>query len=115
MKNGRVIGAYADGGEGVVRYSAKAVVLATGGFGGNEEIVAEQGWNTDGMRIVGSPNAAGDGYRIAMDNGACSFMADSAQSILYAIELFLPSTSTMRLKTRSTAISASPRAAPCCG
>ena len=29
--------------------------------------------------------------------------------------LFLPSTSTMRLKTRSTAISASPRAAPCCG
>ena len=35
MKNGRVIGAYADGGEGVVRYSAKAVVLATGGFGGN--------------------------------------------------------------------------------
>ena len=90
MKNGRVIGAYADGGEGVVRYSAKAVVLATGGFGGNEEIVAEQGWNTDGMRIVGSPNAAGDGYRIAMDNGACSFMADSAQSILYAIEAFPP-------------------------
>ena len=90
MKNGRVIGAYADGGEGVVRYSAKAVVLATGGFGGNEEIVAEQGWNTDGIRIVGSPNAAGDGYRIAMDNGACSFMADSAQSILYAIEAFPP-------------------------
>lgn len=90
MKDGKVAGAYADGDEGVVQYNARAVVLATGGFGGNEEVIAEQGWNTDGMHIVGSPNAAGDGYRLAMDNGARNFMADSAQSILYAIEAFPP-------------------------
>mgnify|MGYP002594094521 FL=1 len=90
MKDGRIVGAYADGDEGVLQYNAKAVVFATGGFGGNEEVIAEQGWNTDGMHIVGSPNAAGDGYRLAMDNGALNFMADSAQSILYAIEAFPP-------------------------
>lgn len=90
MKDGKIAGAYADGDEGVLQYNAKAVVFATGGFGGNEEVIAEQGWNTDGMHIVGSPNAAGDGYRLAMDNGARNFMADSAQSILYAIEAFPP-------------------------
>lgn len=90
MKDGKIAGAYGDGDEGVLQYNAKAVVFATGGFGGNEEVIAEQGWNTDGMHIVGSPNAAGDGYRLAMDNGARNFMADSAQSILYAIEAFPP-------------------------
>ena len=90
MKNGTVLGAYADGVEGVLQYNAKAVVLATGGFGGNAEAIAEQGWSTDGMRIVGSSNAAGDGYRLALDGGALSCMADSAQSILYFIEA-LPS------------------------
>ena len=90
MKDGKVAGAYASGDEGTLQYNAKAVVFATGGFGGNEEVIAEQGWNTDGIHIVGSPNAAGDGYRLAMDNGARNFMADSAQSILYAIEAFPP-------------------------
>ena len=90
FKDGKVAGAYASGDEGTLQYNAKAVVFATGGFGGNEEVIAEQGWNTDGMHIVGSPNAAGDGYRLAMDNGARNFMADSAQSILYAIEAFPP-------------------------
>ena len=90
MKDGKVAGAYAQGDEGTLQYNAKAVVFATGGFGGNEEVIAEQGWDTEGMHIVGSPNAAGDGYRMAMDNGARNFMAQSAQSILYAIEAFPP-------------------------
>lgn len=90
MKDGKVAGAYAAADEGALQYNARAVVFATGGFGGNEEVIAEQGWNTDGMHIVGSPNAAGDGYRLAMDNGARNFMADSAQSILYAIEALPP-------------------------
>ena len=90
MDGGNVAGAYAQGDEGTLRYNAKAVIFATGGFGGNEEVIAQQGWNTEGMRIVGSPNAAGDGYRLAMDQGAKSFMPDSAQSILYAIEALPP-------------------------
>ncbi|WP_080801726.1 FAD-dependent oxidoreductase [Arabiibacter massiliensis] len=92
MRDGdkKVTGAYAEGDEGVVQYNARAVVLATGGFGGNAEVIAEQGWDTDGIHIVGSPNAAGDGYRLAMDQGARNFMAQSAQSILYAIQAFPP-------------------------
>ena len=69
MDGGKVVGAYAQGDEGTLRYNAKAVIFATGGFGGNEEVIAEQGWNTEGMRIVGSPDASGDGYRLAMDQG----------------------------------------------
>lgn len=88
MQDKKVAGAYADGDEGTVQYNAKAVVFATGGFGGNAEVIAEQGWDTDGVHIVGSPNAAGDGYRLAMDNGGKNMMAGSAQSILYAIQAF---------------------------
>ena len=90
MQNGKVAGAYATGDEGTLQYNAKAVVFATGGFGGNPDVIAEQGWNTDGLHVVGSPNAAGDGYKMASDNGAKSLMNQSAQSILYAIEALPP-------------------------
>lgn len=117
MRDGdkKVIGAYAEGDEGVVQYNARAVVLATGGFGGNAEVIAEQGWDTDGIHIVGSPNAAGDGYRLAMDQGARNFMAQSAQSILYAIQAFPPIDFQDAAENPSTATSASRRAARCCG
>lgn len=86
MEGGKVAGAYAESkDDGVVQYNAKAVVMATGGFGGNPELIAKQGWNTEHLFIVGSPNAAGDAYKMAMEIGAKDFMQDSAQSILYMI------------------------------
>ncbi len=85
MNNDVVAGAYAEGDKGTIKYNAKAVVLATGGFGGNPELIAKQGWNTEHLFIVGSPNAAGDAYKMAMEIGAKDFMQDSAQSILYMI------------------------------
>lgn len=85
ISDGKVAGAYAEGPEGVVQYNAKAVVLATGGFGGSPEYIQKQGWNVEHLFIVGSENAAGDGYRMALEAGAKDFMPDSAQSILYNI------------------------------
>ncbi|MEA5018793.1 MAG: FAD-dependent oxidoreductase [Gordonibacter sp.] len=85
-----VTGAYAEGNDGNIQYNARAVVFATGGFGGSPDVISEQGWGTDGIHIVGSPDASGDGYRMAMDQGADNFMPQSAQSILYAIEALPP-------------------------
>ncbi|MDR1359300.1 MAG: FAD-dependent oxidoreductase [Coriobacteriales bacterium] len=86
LENGNIAGAYATSAdEGTVEYNAKAVVLATGGFGGNAEYIAEQGWNTEHLFIVGSSNAAGDAYRMARDIGAKGFIQDSSQSILYMV------------------------------
>ncbi|MDR0501290.1 MAG: FAD-dependent oxidoreductase [Coriobacteriales bacterium] len=90
LNNGKVAGAYATGPDGVTQYNAKAVVLAAGGFGGSSDMIAKQGWDTDDIFIVGSPNAAGDGYRMATEAGALDMLADAAQSILYAIPAFPP-------------------------
>ncbi len=91
MKDGAVVaGAYAEGDEGVVQYNCKAVVFATGGFGGNPELIEKQGWDIENLFVVGSSNAAGDAYRMALEVGAKDFMSDSAQSILYNIPALPP-------------------------
>ncbi|MDR2715453.1 MAG: FAD-dependent oxidoreductase [Coriobacteriaceae bacterium] len=88
VEDGTIAGAYAKGAEGTVQYNAKAVVLATGGFGGNPELIEKQGWNIEHLFVVGSPNAAGDAYKMALEIGAKDFISDSAQSILYMIPAF---------------------------
>jgi fumarate reductase flavoprotein subunit len=88
LEGGAVAGAYAEGPEGVIKYNAKAVILAGGGFGGSSEVIAKQGWDTEGIFIVGSPNAAGDSYRMATEVGALDMLTDAAQSILYGIQAF---------------------------
>lgn len=90
MEDGAVVGLYAEGPDGVAQYNCKAVVFATGGFGGNPDYIEQQGWNVDNLFVVGSSNAAGDGYRMAREVGAADFMVDSAQSILYNIPALPP-------------------------
>ncbi|MEG0757517.1 MAG: FAD-dependent oxidoreductase [Raoultibacter sp.] len=90
MEDGKVAGIYAKGPDGVTQYNAKAVIFATGGFGGNPEYIGKQGWDTEYLYVVGSPNAAGDAYRMAMEVGVKDFMPDSCQSILYNIPALPP-------------------------
>lgn len=90
MSDGAVVGAYAEGEQGTVQYNCKAVVFATGGFGGNPDLIAQQGWDVTNLFVVGSSNAAGDAYRMALEVGAKDFMTDSAQSILYSIPALPP-------------------------
>lgn len=86
MDNGAVVGVYAEGPEGVIQYNAKAVVLATGGFGGSPELLEKQGWNTESLHIVGSSNAAGDAYKMCMEVGAKDSLPYASQSVLGFIE-----------------------------
>ena len=90
QQDGAIVGAYAEGDDGVVQYNCKAVVFATGGFGGNPELIKQQGWDIENLFVVGSSNAAGDAYRMALEVGAKDFMNDSAQSILYNIPALPP-------------------------
>lgn len=85
-----IVGLYAEGDEGVAQYNCRAVVFATGGFGGNPDYIEQQGWDVSNLFVVGSSNAAGDAYRMALEVGAKDFMADSAQSILYNIPALPP-------------------------
>jgi fumarate reductase flavoprotein subunit len=88
MQGGKVSGVYAEGPEGVIQYNAKAVIFATGSFGGNPELIKQQGWDITGLSLAGSRNASGDGYTMARAVGAKDFMSQTAQSIIYHIEAF---------------------------
>ena len=87
-ENGRIVGVYAETREGAVRYNAKVVVIATGGFGGNPQLIAKQGWDIEGMTLSGNLNIVGDGYLMAMAVGAKDFMPHSAGAGIYQIPAF---------------------------
>ncbi len=71
-ENGKVVGLISEGKDGQIEARAKAVIIATGGFGDNVEMMKkytgyEWGKNIFSMRI---PGTAGDGIRLAWEAGA---------------------------------------------
>jgi len=68
---GRVIGAEARGPDGLLRISAKATVMATGGFQGNPELRARYfGPNSDRMILRANPYSTGEAFQAALAAGA---------------------------------------------
>lgn len=69
-EDGVVRGIMAETPDGLVEFDAKAVVLATGGFAGNTEMVAAENRNTAITALRGWPFSVGDGFRMAKEAGA---------------------------------------------
>lgn len=72
VENGKVVGVYAqDKGGDITRINAKAVILATGGFGRNDEMLAER-LRVPSERVVflGFDGQDGDGINMALSAGA---------------------------------------------
>ena len=73
QEDGAVVGAYAEGPEGVILANAKAVILTSGGFSGDTEKVRELvGYDTTYMQTPPNPANVGDGMRMAFEMGAAS-------------------------------------------
>lgn len=73
-----VSGVYAERGNGgFIQVNAKAVVLATGGFGYNDELLKRWGWNVEHITKMGSPNNNGDGYEMGISVGAQDCLNDA--------------------------------------
>ena len=78
MSDGKVAGLFAEDSDGnTLRINAKAVILATGGFAQNQELMEERGWNWDNIVYGGTPGHNGDGLKMAFDVGARSFVNNS--------------------------------------
>ena len=92
MEGGTVSGLYAENGDGdAMRINARAVVLASGGIGGNKELLVEQGWEqrqVDEMIFQCVPTVEGDGYAMAMAVGAKDFLSNSADQVFNAVKAF---------------------------
>ncbi|WP_139653449.1 FAD-dependent oxidoreductase [Raoultibacter phocaeensis] len=76
VEEGRVVGVTTAEGE---LYTGSAVVLATGGFTNNPEMVAEYVPDYVGVRVISSAGAEGDGLIMAQDIGAAAFALDAGE------------------------------------
>lgn len=89
MTDGKVTGVLASDSDGNwLQVNAKAVILATGGFGADSEMVARIGYNPENIWYYGSPSNTGGGYHIAMEAGGKDFSymaADNAHAYIRAL------------------------------
>lgn len=78
MENGAVAGVYAESADGVIRINAKAVILATGGYADDEDLLASRGYDVDQTEVFGMPGHNGDGIKMALAVGAKSWLDNSS-------------------------------------
>ena len=67
---GKITGVKAEGPDAVYTINAKAVILATGGFGANEEMYTQYRPDLKGTVTTNAPGATGDGILMAQALGA---------------------------------------------
>lgn len=71
VDNGQVKGLYAEKADGsILQVNAKAVILCSGGYAQNEEIMLERGWDLTYSHNNGIEGHDGDGLRMAIAAGA---------------------------------------------
>lgn len=83
--SGKVTGVYADNEKGTIQVNAKAVIVATGGFAQNEELmagVAENKWITYG----GFDGHDGSGHIMCVEAGARSYRSSASMLVAFDIE-----------------------------
>lgn len=69
-ENGQVVGVKATAGNTTYTVNAKAVVLATGGFAGNLDMVVDYKADLEGFITTNAPTITGDGIVMAQEIGA---------------------------------------------
>lgn len=90
INNGQVVGAWAKTPDGDMRIDCKAVILATGGFQSNPDMLAERGYAPENCFCIGFDNHDGDGLTMAISTGGfdnsvarshCSMMSHMKWSV----------------------------------
>ena len=71
VQDGKAVGVIAEGPTGnTITVNAKAVVITSGGFGANNDMIANLRPELDGFITTNSPTIQGDGIRMAQEVGA---------------------------------------------
>lgn len=76
-EDGRIIGAMVTNNGNCIQYNAKAVIVATGGFADNKELLAEIGFGED-TPIFGAPGHDGSGHIMCVNAGAASNLQNAS-------------------------------------
>ena len=80
--SGAVAGICAQSADGPLYIEAKTVILATGGFADNDELIAQMGYNVEETEVFGMPGHNGDGITMALAAGGKSWL-DNASLMEY--------------------------------
>lgn len=93
MEDGVAKGLYARNAQNEdVQINAKAVVLASGGIGGNVDILKQMDiwtpWRLENAMMMCVPTVSGDGYTMAMEAGAKSVLGISSINCFNGIKAF---------------------------
>ncbi|BAK43500.1 FAD-dependent oxidoreductase [Eggerthella sp. YY7918] len=92
--DGEISGVYAQNEHNEwIEIHAKAVIIATGGFGQDHELCAAMGYPQDRILTVGTAYADGTGHRMAVEAGAKDFAmyaCDNCGAIIDSIGFCLP-------------------------
>ena len=79
MEDGKAVGVVAEGADTVYTIHAKSVVLATGGFGANMDMITQYNPSLAGSVTTNAPGATGDGIVMATEIGAAVRDMDQIQ------------------------------------
>ena len=82
---GAVSGVYADGKDGTIQVNAKAVIVATGGFAQNEDLMVGVSENKN-LTYGGMEGHDGSGHLMCVDAGARSYRDRAAMLIAFAVD-----------------------------
>ncbi len=77
-EDGSIAGVYAETADGVIQLNAKAVIIATGGYADNDEMIAERGTNPAILTRLAKPGHNGDGINMAIEAGGRSWLDRSS-------------------------------------
>ena len=77
-ESGAVTGIYAESGNDVIQFNAKAVILATGGYADSPEILQSRGYDPDKCVAFAAPGHEGDGINMAIAAGGKSWLNNSS-------------------------------------
>ncbi|CAJ1198447.1 Fumarate reductase flavoprotein subunit [Companilactobacillus paralimentarius] len=78
MKNDRIVGVKASA-DKKIEIHAKAVILATGGFGAGKDLLAKYRKDLTSLKTTNQPGATGDGIKLAQNIGAKLVDMDQVQ------------------------------------
>lgn len=81
-ENSAVVGVRAQSADGPLTIGAGTVILATGGFANNDEMIAQMGYDPDETEVFGMPGHNGDGITMALAAGGKSWL-DNASLMEY--------------------------------
>ena len=76
--DGSIVGIYAETSDGVLQVNCKAVIIATGGYANNDDLIKEKGYDIDLIEPSGTAGHNGDGIDMALKAGAKSWLEKSS-------------------------------------